>query len=107
MDETGLPIAESGHLAPVVIAEKCVGCGLCQTRCYGINVVEKKLLKESAIIIKAGEGREDRLMSGSYIQLRKDEQARKLEPTKNEVVEEGDIEPFAPDEHANENPFGL
>jgi len=69
-DADGNPIEGTGFLAPVVLADKCVGCGLCQTRCYGINVVEKELLDESAIIIKAGEGREDRLMRGSYVQLR-------------------------------------
>ena len=35
---TGSPIEGTGFLAPVVLADKCVGCGLCQTRCYGINV---------------------------------------------------------------------
>ncbi len=39
-DEMGNPIEDSGFLAPVVLADKCVGCGLCQTRCYGINVAE-------------------------------------------------------------------
>jgi len=38
----------------VVIPGKCVGCGLCQTRCHHINVLEKHLLKESAIIVEAG-----------------------------------------------------
>lgn len=91
VDELGLPVEDSGYLAPVVLEDKCVGCGLCQTRCYGINVAEKGLLKESAIVIKAGSGREDRLMrgvsefptneetgfEGSYVQLRKEAQAAK------------------------------
>jgi len=64
-------------LAPSVVADKCVGCGLCQTRCYAINVAEKKLLSESAIVVQAGEGREDRLMQGSYLALREAEQAAK------------------------------
>ena len=34
-------------------------------------------LKESAIIIRAGEGKEDRLMSGSYQELRDQEAAKK------------------------------
>ncbi|MCP4511680.1 MAG: hypothetical protein GY826_35360, partial [Fuerstiella sp.] len=34
------------------------------------NVKEKGLFSESAIIIEVGDGREDRLMSGSYIELR-------------------------------------
>jgi NAD-dependent dihydropyrimidine dehydrogenase PreA subunit len=70
---TGEPIEGTGHLAPVVLPDKCVGCGICQTRCYGINVAEKHLLKTSAIIIEAGEGREDRLMTGSYVSLREEE----------------------------------
>ncbi len=73
VDELGAPVEGSGFLAPAVQADKCVGCGLCQTRCYGINVVEKKLLAESAIIISAGEGKEDRLLRGSYIALRQAE----------------------------------
>ncbi len=60
VDATGMPIEGTGFLAPVVVAEKCVGCGLCQTRCYGINVAAKKLLMESAIVIKTGPGLEDR-----------------------------------------------
>jgi ferredoxin len=81
-DELGIPIEGSGFLAPVVLPEKCVGCGLCQTRCYGINVAEKGLLAESAIIIEAGTGKEDRLMSGSYIALREQEAAQKQSETK-------------------------
>ena len=73
VDELGQPIEDTGYLAPVVVNDKCVGCGLCQTRCYGINVTEKSLLAASAIIIKAGTGHEDRLMSGSYRQLREQE----------------------------------
>lgn len=77
VDELGLPIEDSGFLAPQVLADKCVGCGLCQTRCYGINVAEKGLLGESAIIIHAGDGREDRLHGGSYQQLRREEAEKK------------------------------
>jgi len=77
LDEAGNPVSGSGYLAPVVLAEKCVGCGLCQTRCYGINVKAKHLLRESAIVIEAGPGKEDRLMSGSYRQLREQEAARR------------------------------
>src|SRR4029434_6550514 len=69
-DADGNPIADSGVLAPVVRADLCVGCGLCQTRCYGINAQEKHLLTTSAIVIEAGPGKEDRLMHGSYVALR-------------------------------------
>jgi ferredoxin len=70
---TDSPIDGSGFLAPVVLDEKCVGCGLCQTRCYGINVAHKRLLAESAIVVEAGEGKEDRLTTGSYVALRESE----------------------------------
>lgn len=76
VDELGQPIEGTGELAPLLIPEKCVGCGLCQTRCHGINVVAKELLEESAIIIEAGNDHEDRLMSGSYIDLRRTEAAQ-------------------------------
>jgi ferredoxin len=76
VDDLGQPVEGSGFLAPVVLADKCVGCGLCQTRCYGINAKAKKLLTESAIVIEVGEGKEDRLMTGSYIELREQESRR-------------------------------
>ncbi len=60
LDKKGNPIEDSGFAAPVVLTDRCVGCGLCQTRCYGINVAEKQLLDVSAIIIEAGAGKEDR-----------------------------------------------
>ncbi len=77
VDAAGQPIEGTGHLAPVVMADKCVGCGICQTRCFAINVDEKRLLKKSAIIIEAGQGREDRLLTGSYLKLREDEAHRR------------------------------
>ena len=64
------PVEDSGYLAPVVIEEKCVGCGLCQARCQAANVKDKKLLDESAIKVSAGPGKEDRIATGSYIVLR-------------------------------------
>ncbi len=70
VNDEGQPIEGTGMLAPVVLQDDCVGCGLCQTRCYAINVKEKGLLAKSAIIIEAGNGKEDRLMKGSYIQSR-------------------------------------
>jgi ferredoxin len=73
MDEAGKPIEGSGHIAPVVLPDKCVGCGLCQMSCYRVNVKKKSLLERSAIIIEAGEGKEDRLITGSYIELRQEE----------------------------------
>jgi ferredoxin len=66
VDADGSPVEGTGFLAPVVLADKCVGCGLCQTRCYGINAEQKGLLGESAIIIEAGNGKEDRFTKATY-----------------------------------------
>ncbi len=76
VDEDGMPIEGTGYLAPVVLDDKCIGCGLCQTRCHIINAKEKHLLKETAIEVIAGPGKEDRIMTGSYLALRQ-EQLRK------------------------------
>ena len=76
-DADGRPVEGSGLAAPVVVPEKCNGCGLCQSRCRHINVDVKGLLTESAIRVEAGPGKEDRLSSGSYLALREAErQAR-------------------------------
>lgn len=73
LDAAGNPIDGSGFSAPVVLADKCVGCGLCQTRCNVINVKTKGLIASSAIIVEAGTGKEDRMASGSYRALRERE----------------------------------
>ena len=82
VDEQGNRDEESGFDAPVVRHDLCVGCGLCQTRCHHINVLEKKLFPEAAIIVVAGKGQrddhsplEDRSMNESYVKRRKDEAA--------------------------------
>ena len=75
-DDSGKPVDGTGFLAPKVQPDKCVGCGLCQMRCYSINAKTKKILPESAIIVEAGEGKEDRLMGGSYLALRRHEAQR-------------------------------
>jgi polyferredoxin len=75
VDEKGQPVEGSGWLAPVVREDRCVGCGLCQMRCRAINVKAEKRLPHSAIRVVAGEGKEDRVPSGSYIALR-EERAR-------------------------------
>ncbi len=73
VDNNGAPVEGSGFLSPVVLADKCVGCGLCQTRCHIINVKQKKLLALTAIEVVAGPGKEDRLSRGSYLALREAE----------------------------------
>jgi len=77
VDELGNPVEGTGFLAPVVLAEKCVGCGLCQTRCYAVNARGRRLLGESAIVVRAGRGKEDRLAQGSYLELRRAEERRR------------------------------
>ncbi len=101
VDANGIPIEGTGYLAPVVLEDQCVGCGLCQTRCYAINVKEERLLTESAIIIKAGEGREDRLMSGSYIERREKDRRRTITSERSEPPT------LTPNPDATEDPFGL
>ncbi|MCF7763864.1 MAG: 4Fe-4S binding protein [Verrucomicrobia bacterium] len=65
-DANNQPIPGSGFLAPVVQEDQCVGCGLCQMRCHSVNSKDKHLLTASAIVVKAGADREDRIRSGSY-----------------------------------------
>ena len=67
LDASGNPVEGSGFLAPVIKAESCVGCGLCETRCYKINTVHKRLLPDTAIHVVAGIGKEDRIATGSYL----------------------------------------
>jgi NAD-dependent dihydropyrimidine dehydrogenase PreA subunit len=113
VDEAGNPVETSGYLAPVVIAEKCVGCGLCQTRCYAINVKQRHVLRESAIVIEAGPGREDRLMSGSYVQLRREEEARRNVQRRSTTDRpeffvpraDADARPRPPEEGGSDGPF--
>ncbi|MCH1495617.1 MAG: 4Fe-4S binding protein [Rubripirellula sp.] len=104
VDDQGAPVPGSGYLAPVVLEDRCVGCGLCQTRCYAINVKEHGLLGRSAIIIEAGEGKEDRLHVGSYLELRRKESAGFADPSRNtEAV--GDFTPGKSLPSTNESPF--
>lgn len=87
--DNGEPIENSGVLAPVVLEGKCVGCGLCQMRCMAINVKDTHLLDEAAIQVVAGPGKEDRIIEGSYIELRA--RRRKLrEPSEQETQGAGD-----------------
>jgi ferredoxin len=80
LDQNGEVVPDSGLLAPVVRADKCVGCGLCQMRCRSMNVKDTHLLTESAIRIVAGPGKEDRLFSGSYIRRHQAAQDNESQP---------------------------
>ena len=77
VDSDGASIEDTGYLAPVVLPDRCVGCGLCQTRCHAINVDQKRLLKRTAILVVAGPGNKDRIISGSYVALREEERSRR------------------------------
>lgn len=66
----GRPIPDTGYLAPVVLADRCVGCGLCQARCRTEWVTKTKRLRESAVRVVAGPGKEDRMADGSYLESR-------------------------------------
>ena len=97
LDDTGRPVADSGFLAPVVRDDLCVGCGLCQVRCFSMNAVEKKLLKQSAVVVRAGQGREDRLPSGSYIALREEEERRRQQERQKLLPQQPAEESYLPD----------
>ena len=94
-DPFGQPIPDTGRLAPVVAADRCVGCGLCQTRCYAINVKHKGLLTESAVWIVAGDDREDRIASGSYREFARQRRERRPTDRRETSPEGGDYLPDA------------
>ncbi|MCU0913871.1 MAG: 4Fe-4S binding protein [Planctomycetes bacterium] len=77
VDEKGEPQEGSGLLAPVVREDRCIGCGLCQMRCRAINVKAKRLLPRAAIRVCAGVGKEDRVLTGSYVALREQRARRR------------------------------
>lgn len=58
---------------PLVSASKCVGCGTCQAACYAFNVAGTRALDRPAIVVTADGGLDDRISTGSYIELRKRE----------------------------------
>jgi Fe-S-cluster-containing hydrogenase component 2 len=96
LDENGQPVGGSGFSAPVVLAEKCNGCGLCQTACYLRNVKQDRLLAESAIVVIAGPGKEDRMTRGSYLALR-DAERRDREEERKKSLPKGKDEGYLPD----------
>jgi NAD-dependent dihydropyrimidine dehydrogenase PreA subunit len=106
VDDDGRPIEGSGYLAPVVLADKCVGCGLCQTRCYAVNVKTEHVLRESAIIVEAGDGREDRLPHGSYRALRRQEAAQREAADNARLNDAGDGGYYVPGMDQSDDPFG-
>jgi hypothetical protein len=61
-----------------------------------VNVGSKKLLDRSAIIIEAGDGKEDRLRRGSYVALRTEE-ARQREAERKKKAETASDGGYLPD----------
>ncbi len=114
IDSAGQPIEGTGFLAPVMIDEKCVGCGLCQTRCYGINVKQRHVLDESAIVVETGPENEDRLFQGSYKELWQIRNATETSSSGNAgqrttLPQDTNLESEDSDQPGNsfgENPFG-
>ena len=96
INDDGLPVSGTGYFAPLVLTDHCVGCGLCQTRCYAINVKAKHTISESAIVIEAGPGKEDRMMTGSYRGLREEEAMQRAEQQRSTSGPQ-DVEFFVPD----------
>lgn len=95
MEPDGTPIEDTGFLAPLVNRDACVGCGLCQTRCHGINVEQKHLLSETAILITTEN--EDRLHHGSYRELRDHERREWAAEQQQKQRETGDDSNYLPD----------
>lgn len=115
VNDAGEPIEGSGFAAPVVLGDKCVGCGLCQMVCYQFNVRTRSLLEESAIVVFAGPGREDRLLTGSYRDLHHPTSApppRRYPPshsrsTPSHLQPERQSPPERESPKGDDNPFGL
>ncbi len=101
MDAAGRPIEGSGFLAPNVLADRCVGCGLCQTRCYHDNVVTERRLRSSAIVVVAGEGKEDRFLVAPT------KRAVGQPPVRKRRSPPVSDDESVPAEEPGENPFGL
>ena len=58
---------------------------------------EKHLLDGSAIVVAAGQGKEDRMMTGSYLALREKERKEKEEERKELQPKQGAANSYLPD----------
>jgi len=97
LDDEGSPIEGTGFLAPVVVAEHCVGCGLCQTRCVAVNVKQKQLMGKTAILVEAGPGKEDRMTGGSYAELRRQQQQKRRQEQQKRIEDSGGSDSYLPE----------
>ena len=69
---------------------------------------ERKVLTESAIIIEAGEGKEDRQLTGSYAAKRRNEPKRKQrQRLKNFMLRRTFGKQAQTDDGSEDDPFGL
>ncbi len=91
LDDQGMPIEGTGFAAPVVVADRCVGCGLCQSACYRINTKSRSVLHASAIVVYAGPGKEDRIAEGTYTELRRREDEQRRTRRREALDELGDF----------------
>ncbi|MCB1126897.1 MAG: 4Fe-4S binding protein [Verrucomicrobiae bacterium] len=87
----GVAVEGTGLSAPVVLVDRCVGCGLCQSVCHRKLVKAKGVLESTAIVVHAGPGKEDRLIRGSYLQLRKQEEEKRRKESLRKLEELGDF----------------
>ena len=62
-----------------------------------INVTQKGLLEETAILIEAGQDKEDRLTQGSYLDLRKEEERRREQERQGRFEQDEQEDVFLPD----------
>ena len=94
--DDGMPMPESGFSAPVVLPRRCIGCGLCQSICNLRLVKDRGVLGGAAIVVAAGPGREDRIMTGRYTDLREKEAGarRKEEEAREKKLREMGLEDF-------------
>ncbi|MHC4607107.1 MAG: 4Fe-4S binding protein [Planctomycetota bacterium] len=97
VDDEGNPIEGTGYFAPVILPERCVGCGLCQKECRYAVVLMMDMLEEPAIRVHAGPGKEDRMTSGSYVGLREREAAERERLRKEQMKKHGATDDYLPD----------
>ena len=97
LDAEGHPIEGSGLLAPVIVGQECVGCGFCQARCRSEVCAAGRLPGKEAIEVLAGPGKEDRLVTGSYIALRRaeaDEERKLKQPVEHDSADDAYLPDF-------------
>jgi polyferredoxin len=59
--------------------------------CHRTNVKSKKILQETAVVVYAGPGKEDRILEGTYTELRQQEQHKRQTDRQKKLDEQGDF----------------